>query len=89
MMRNIRILFYFSFQIDALRAPVALAQRHYRTHTLQVRTLAFGLKNGNYVTFFDSKITRDNAPEGRPLRLRNVYRTHTLRFRTFAFGLKM
>ena len=78
MTRNIRTLFHFSFQIGARRAPVALAQRHHRTHTLRVRTLAFGLKNGNYVTFFDSKISRDNAPEGRPLRLRNVYRTHTL-----------
>jgi hypothetical protein len=25
-------------------SPIALAQRHYRTHTLRVRTLVFGLK---------------------------------------------
>ena len=34
----------FNHGIGALWAPVALAQRHYRIHTLRVRTLAFGLK---------------------------------------------
>ena len=35
MMRNIRVLFHFkyNYRISALRAPVALAQRHHRPHT--------------------------------------------------------
>ena len=39
-------IFHFNcnYRICALRAPVALVQRHDKIYTLRVRTLAFGLK---------------------------------------------